>query len=67
MSAETNQQEVSLVAAEQPFTGLEGVEALVNSPALQILRERGHLAEFPALVTLARIVDEHETRVAAAA
>lgn len=52
---------------ERAFTGLEGVDALVNSPALEILRELGHGPEFTALMQLARIVEEQEAQLEAAA
>ena len=49
------------------FTGLDGVDALVNSPALEILRGLGHGPELAALMKLAQIVEEQEAALARAA
>lgn len=53
--------------AVSAFKGLDGVEALVASPALEILRELGHGPELVALMKLAQLVEEQEAALCAAA
>jgi hypothetical protein len=64
MSVTSQANDVSADNDAAPFKGLEGVEALVNSDALQILRELGHGPEIAALMKLAQLVEAQEAELA---
>lgn len=66
MSADGSDYGFAEVRAQAPVIGLQGIEELVASQGLEILRGKIDQGEIRALMDLARIVAEHEAASKAA-